>query len=321
MTDIFIDNLGFALGSTKLVVEDNPDRYFSPVSAMLDSGFITHYVCAEQESAYDLARRCTEEVSALLTEKNKSICDMNAIIYATCLTRNGNIGSWEVFAESKDVKSLMDFPASHLQADFSMDDAFVFGLNQMACTSLLGSIRVARNLLIAEPETENVLCLTADRFPLGAKYEQGFNIISDGAAACTVSRSPGAFKILGCHHITNGAMSQANDDETAGFYFNYTHRLIIESLERCRLSIEDVAWIVPQNTSVKAWQVLCSLLGFKFEDVLMPTIGRVGHCISGDNVINLKHSDDINCFESGDIITMPMAGFGLNWSCVILQKV
>ena len=48
---------------------------------------------------------------------------------------------------------------SHLLA------AVAFGLNQHACTGQLGGIRFARGLLASEPSFEQVLCVTADRFP------------------------------------------------------------------------------------------------------------------------------------------------------------
>lgn len=321
MKDIYLDNLGYALGSEKNNVAEGSKDYFSPRRSLIDSGFENHYTCSTAQTPYCLAREAVDRIANSLTHKGESITTIDTIIYATCLTRNGNLGSWDIFAETSDVKPLMDFPVSHLQADFHMDKAFVLGINQMACTSLLGSIRVAKSLLISEPDLKKVLCLTADRFPQGAIYEQGFNVISDGAAGCVVRSDGGAYKILDCHHITNGAMAQASDDETAGFYFNYTHRLITESLARAGITIDDVRFFVPQNTNIKAWQVICSLLGFPFEQVLMPTRTAIGHCISGDNIINLDHCEQNNLITSGDIILLPMAGFGLNWSCITLQKV
>jgi 3-oxoacyl-[acyl-carrier-protein] synthase-3 len=215
----------------------------------------------------------------------------------------------------------MDFPVSHLQSDFNMSRAFVMGVNQTACTSLLGSLRVAKALLASEPNLIDVLCLTADRFPNGAKYEQGYNLISDGAACCSVSKQKGQFRIVDCHQISNGAMARASDEETAGFYFNYTCRSLTEILQRNEMVLDDINWIVPQNTNVKAWQVLSSVLNFDFEKVLMPTRREIGHCISGDNIINLMVANDRAMIGDGERILMPMAGFGLNWSCVILEKV
>lgn len=319
--DIYLNEFGYALGSQRRTVEATCSRgaTFSPQRVLEESGFEHHYVCDTRESPYDLARRAVDTLR--IARAPKSLEEIDAILYATCLTCNGNIGSLSIFDETKDVKSLMDFPVSHLQSDFSMSRAFVMGLNQTACTSLLGSLRIAKALLTTESHLNEVLCLTADRFPDGAKYEQGFNLISDGAACCSVSKQEGPFRIIDCHQISNGAMAQASDEETAGFYFNYTCRSVTEILQRNDLKLADIHWIVPQNTNLKAWQVLCSVLDFDFGKVLMPTRSEIGHCISGDNIINLMVANDQALFAAGERILMPMAGFGLNWSCVVLEKV
>ncbi len=214
----------------------------------------------------------------------------------------------------------MDFPASHLQADFGLDRAFVIGLNQQACTGVLGSLRLARMLLTAEPHIERVLCVTSDRFPEGALYEQAYNLISDGAVACVVNNAPGAFRLLACHAITNGAMAQASDDETVGSYFNYTYRVINETLAIAGLGMHNIDWVVPQNTNRKAWQILARLLRFDYERVYFSTLSTVGHLISGDNIINLSALIDEQRIRPGQRLLLFMAGYGLNWQCVILEK-
>ena len=71
---------------------------------------------------------------------------------------------------------------------------------------MLGALRLARYMLVAETDFNNILCITADRFPEGAIYEQAYNLISDGAAACLVSREKEGFKLLDVHHITNNGV-------------------------------------------------------------------------------------------------------------------
>lgn len=75
----------------------------------------------------------------------------------------------------------MDFPASHLHADFGLHRAIVVGLHQQACTGMLGALHLARLMLRSEPETARVLCVTADRFPSDALYEQSYNLIGEKA--------------------------------------------------------------------------------------------------------------------------------------------
>jgi 3-oxoacyl-[acyl-carrier-protein] synthase-3 len=87
------------------------------------------------------------------------------------------------------------------------------------------------------------------------------------------------------------------------------------------MSIKELSWIVPQNTNRKAWQILASLLKFDFAKVYLPTLPEVGHVISGDNIINLKHLQEQNTLQPGERVLLFMAGYGLNWQCVVLEKV
>ncbi len=311
----FVDHFGYALGSVKLDVTDSATagRTHNPASAFLQSGFRWHHVCADGETAYDLAREAVRAIGPGMGE-------IDAIVYATCIPGNANLGTPERFAETADVKHLMDFPASRLQADLGLDRAFVVGLGQQACTSMLGSLRIAHGLLATDDALSRVLCVSADRFPPGATYEQAYSLISDGAAACVVSREPAAYRLLAAHHITNGAMVAADDDETVGSYFAYTHRLVTELLDKAGLGIDDIDWVVPQNTDVKAWQIVARLLRMDPAKVCCPSLADVAHVISGDNIVNLAWLEERGVVQPGQRVLLTMAGYGMNWQGVVLER-
>jgi 3-oxoacyl-[acyl-carrier-protein] synthase III len=314
MRPVHLDSLTFAVGDTLETLEEasRARRLLSPVAALRDAGFEAHHVCLPETSAYDLARRAVEAIVGELGE-------IDAIVYATCMPANANLGSAATFRITRDVKHLMEFPASHLQADFGLASASVVGLDQQACTGMLGSIRLARALVSVEPEVHRVLCVTADRFPEGAVYEQAYNLVSDGAAGCIVSDAPGRFRFVAAHALTNGALALASDDETVGSYFTYSHRVIGETLKKAGMTIADIAWIVPQNTNVKAVRILARLLGVDADRFYFPSMPRVGHMISGDNILNLKELLDGGKLRAGERVLSFMAGYGLNWQCIILE--
>ncbi len=313
--DAFVHHLSVALGEEARTVEEAVAQGLTRSSAdvLKEAGFHQHRTCRPHTSAYDLARRAVEEIRGALSS-------VGAIVYATCIPANGNVGDVQAFQQTRDVKHLMVFPASRLQSDFDLTGAAVIGLNQQACTGMLGSLRVARALLAAEPELRRVLCVTADRFPDGALYEQSYNLISDGAAACVVSDEPTGWRLVACHAVTNGAMAGASDDETVGNYFSYTHRLIQDTLAKAALRIADIDWIVPQNMNVKAWQILARLLPFDLSRVYFKSIREAAHVISGDNVINLKRLTEEEHPPAGTRALLLMAGYGLNWQAVILER-
>ncbi len=309
---VYLSHLGYALGATKHTVEESDleGRTVSSAAALADAGFRHHHVCPREESAYDLAVAAVEAMDA-------DFGGLDAIVYATCIPQNANVGAGD-FSRSRDVKDLMDFPASRLQAHLEARRAIVVGLNQQACTGMLGSLRLARALVHSE-RFEKVLCLTADRFPAGARYEQAYNLISDGASACLVTPAPARYRLLTVHQVTNGAMVQADDDETVGAFFSYMHRAVQETLDAIGLTVADIDWIVPQNTNAKAWQILSRLLHVPSDHVLAPTLADVGHVISADNVVNLAAVDAEGDIRPGHKILLTMAGYGMNWQCAVLE--
>src|SRR5579859_1413031 len=316
--DVFAVGFTYALGERRLHVTESAAAGLlrSDPADLTAAGFGWHHLCGPRTSAYDLACQVSRKLAV-----DYPLHDVDAIVYATCLPLNANAGSATDWERSRDVKYLMDFPGSRLQAEFGLADAVVFGLTQQACTSMLGSLRLADALLTAEPSWRRVLCVTADRFPDGSLYEQAYNPISDGAAACLVGRlpEPGGLRIVACHQITNGGLAQASDDETVGSYFSYTARLIRETLAKASLSAGDIDWVVTQNTHEKAWVILGRLLGIESAKVWAPSIGEVGHVISGDNVVNLRMLLDSGQLQPGQKVLLMMAGFGLNWQSVILE--
>ena len=307
--------MAYALGEISRSVEEAEalGLLVSEAKALRDSGFSRHHTCAPESTAYDLAKLAVEPLRADLP-------GVGAILYATCIPQNANLGDADKFRLTGDVKYLMDFPASHLQTDFGLDQAFVMGIGQQACTGLLGTLRMADLLLTGEPSLETVLCVTADRFPAGAKYEQAYNLISDGAAAMIVTRKPTGYRIVACHAHTNGAWAQASDDETVGTFFNYTHKLVKETLAKAGMDAADLAFIVTQNMNVKAWQILARILGLDIAKVASPTLAEAAHLISGDNIVNLMRLEKEGRIQPGDKLLLLMSGYGLNWQGIILEK-
>ncbi|MEM7122535.1 MAG: 3-oxoacyl-[acyl-carrier-protein] synthase III C-terminal domain-containing protein [Pseudomonadota bacterium] len=314
MQDIFLSDLAYALGDDAVTVHESAKagRLVSDPDALLNAGFRTHHLCRPQTTVVDLAARSLDRFQAPL-------CAAPILIFATALTPNGNLGDPVTCEETGDVRHLMDFPASRLQVQLGLADTAVIGLNQQACTATLGAIRVARGLLAAEPDLGQVICVSADRFPEGATYEQSYNVISDGSAAFRISKCEGPFRVLACHQLTNGTLAAASDDETVGAYFSHTQRLIGETVARAGLGIADVDWLVPQNMNRAAWLVMARLLQLPEERVACATLGDVGHVIAADNIINLHSLAASGQLKQGERVLMVMAGFGMNWQAVLLE--
>jgi 3-oxoacyl-[acyl-carrier-protein] synthase-3 len=316
MRDAYVSEPTYALGECAYTVEESvaAGRTVTDLAGLRGAGFERHCVCGPQTTAFDLVKAAIEPIADKLGK-------LDAIIYATCLPANGNVGPPRLYEETRDVKYVMDYPASRVQAHLRQDDAQVIGLNQQACTGMLGSLRLARALIASEPDVRRVMCLTSDRFPDGAIYEQAYNLISDGAAAVLVTADPVGLRILACGQITNGAMVIASDDETVGSYFSYTYRLISRTLAKAKLRADQIDWVVPQNTNLTAWKVLSRHFQIPMSRVYCPTLPTCGHVISGDNIVNLKSLLESGCVRAGQRLLLFMAGYGMNWQCTILEAI
>jgi 3-oxoacyl-[acyl-carrier-protein] synthase-3 len=314
--EIGIASIACAFGELAVTVEETAARglLISEAAHFRQAGFVHQRTCLPETSPYDLAKAAVRQIESSLT-------DVGAILYHSALPINSNLPPAKGYEETRQIRDLTDFPVSHLQTDFGLEQAFTLGITQQACTGLFGAVRVARSLLLAEPELQKILCVSADRVPEGGLRESSYNPLADGAIACLVTRGPSEFRVVAAHQITNGALSLSSADELVGSYFTYTARLIEETLRRAQLSLADIHWIVPQNLASAAWRIMSSLLKFDSARVLFPTMADVGHLVSGCNFANLSRCLSEGVFKPGERILLPIAGYGLNWQCLILERV
>jgi 3-oxoacyl-[acyl-carrier-protein] synthase III len=316
MTEAFLSHLSFALGDDTSTVDESysSGKTFSEPSSLKEAGFDRHHICHPRTSAYQLAKAAVQQIQPHFTE-------VGAIIYSTCLPLNGTVETQHNFHDSKDIQDLMNFPVNHLQVDFNLTKATAFGLNQQSSTGILGSIRLAKALLATEESLKQVLCVTSDRLPDGASYEQSNNLISDGAAACIISAKPEGFRILSCYSNVTGTMEAKLNGKATENFLQHGETTILEALKTTGLDIAELNWIIPQNTNTKAWKSLCNTLHFDFNKVYFPSLGQVAHVMGGDTLINLLCLIQEHKVQPGDKILLFMSGYGINWQCVLLERV
>src|SRR5262245_49226887 len=137
MDSIYLGSLSYALGEDTFDLEESAlaGRLSTSVEDLADAGFRRHRACPASVSVYDLARAAVGPLA-----DTGALTGVSAIIYATCLPQNGNVGDPAEWLATHDVRFLVESPASRLQAAFSLDDAIVIGMTQQACTTLLGAI-------------------------------------------------------------------------------------------------------------------------------------------------------------------------------------
>jgi len=193
-------------------------------------------------------------------------------------------------------------------------------LSEQGCSGLFSAIDLAC-AQIQNSSRDAILCLAADRLPAGSSREVTFNLMSDGAGALLMQRGAVRNRILSVHQLSEARYwdTPRHEQELIAAYFPMAERAITGALKRAGLQLSDIRWLVPTNVSLRSWTILADLLGFPLERAFTENIGRVGHTVSCDLIINLADMERRGLLHPGDLLLAFTFGFGASWSTLILQ--
>ncbi len=212
------------------------------------------------------------------------------------------------------------YPSTRLQYDLGLEHAAVLAVDQLACTTLFGAVRVARALCLAEG-IERALCVAADMYPPRAGREALFNCTSDAACAVLVERTGTRNRIVAARTITKGYYWNANAmrDEIVASYFPTARHVMTQTVRDAGWSPSDVDWVIPHNVSRRSWEILMGLTGFPRARLWAENIARDGHTLAGDNFINLRDALDAGCITPGDRLLLFSYGYGAHWTALAVE--
>ena len=274
---------------------------------------------AVEETPYGLALAAA---TALLRDGEIDAGSVDALIYA------GAPGAI-AFAKPGDalarVRGLCDverfeYPGTRLQFDLGLERATVLGLDQLACTSLFGAIRLARALCVAEG-LERILCVSSEFSPASAGREAITNCTSDAACAVLIGRDATRLRIAGAASVTKGFFwgGGALRDEVMASYFPTAAHVMRATIADAGWEPDSVNWIIPHNVSATSWNILTRLAAMPNARFWSDNIARLGHTLAGDNFINLRDALDAGAIRSGDRLLLFSYGYGAHWSGLALE--
>ena len=174
---------------------------------------------AVEESPYELSLAASRQLRAETGIDRKTV---GLLIYG------GTPGSMS-FARAEQAEtaaaglctmSRFKYPASRLQYDLDLPNAWTVAVDQLACTTLLGAARIARSLCLTE-RIERALCVSSEFFPVNAGREAIFNCTSDAACAVLIERSGERNRLISATTVTKGYYwdVDALRDEIVASYF------------------------------------------------------------------------------------------------------
>jgi 3-oxoacyl-[acyl-carrier-protein] synthase-3 len=212
------------------------------------------------------------------------------------------------------------FPSTRLQYDLGLERASVIAVDQLACTTLFGAVRVARALCVAEG-IERALCVSADMYPPLAGREALYNCTADAGCAVLIERETPRNRIVAARTVTKGYYwnTDAMRDEIVASYFPTARHVIGATVRAAGWSARDVDWVIPHNVSQRSWEILMGLAGLPRARLWSRNIARDGHTLAGDNFINLRDALDAGAITPGERLLLFSYGYGAHWTALAVE--
>ena len=281
-------------------------------------GFDAVHVAAG-ETPYELALAASR---ALLEEHRIDPASVDAIVY-------GGTTAAMAFAAADDARDAalalcttgrFRYPAARLQYDLGMERAALLGVDQLACTTLFGAVRVARALCLAEG-MQRVLCVASEFFPSAAGREALWNCTSDAACAILVERGADRHRVHALTTVSKGYYwdADAMPEEVVASYFPTAQHVVRRTLDAAGWRAADVRWVFPHNVSARSWRILMGLLALPNATLWDANIAARGHTLAGDNFINLRDAVDAGALRPGEKALLFSYGFGAHWTALALE--
>lgn len=280
-------------------------------------GFAQVHV-AERESPFDLALAAAER---LLWEQGVDPASVGLLVWGGAPSPGAfTPGNGAAPPDGGSAPDRFRFPATRLQWELGLEEAMVLGVDQLACTSLFGAVRVARALCLAEG-IERALCVSAEFYPAGAGREAILNCTSDAACAVLVERGGERNRVVAATQVTKGYYwdTGALREEVVASYFPTARHVVARTLERARWAPEEVDWVIPHNVSRRSWEILLGLVRLPRARLWDANIARDGHTLAGDNFINLRDALDGGAVRPGEKLLLFSYGYGAHWTALAVE--
>ena len=315
-----IAGISYIFPESSRTVEELADarQLTSSAETMQSFGFGQVHV-AVAESPYELALAAA---SKLLDETGVDRDSIGLLIYggAPGAIAFAPADQAEDAAAGVCTMSRFKYPATRLQYDLGLHNAWPFAVDQLACTTLLAAARLARSLCVTEG-IERALCVTSEFFPVNAGREAIFNCTSDAACAVLIEREGARNRIISATNVTKGYYWDVDTmrDEIVASYFPTARHVLLQTIADAGWQPADVDWIIPHNVSMRSWEILSGLVRLPRARLFSANIARHGHTLAGDNFINYRDALDGGCIKPGQRVVLFSYGFGAQWTGLAVE--
>jgi 3-oxoacyl-[acyl-carrier-protein] synthase-3 len=291
----------------------------SSPQVLAELGFERAYVCDPDGRPEQMAIQAAQ---AALDDAGLGPHDIGAVIWASARNEShvvrADAGS---VSPQSDLMAGFRYASGWLQHELDLRNADVLATAQQGCSTMFSALRLARALLIAEPEArQHVLCVGIDVLPADAQREVLYNVISDGACAVVVSRDCSRDVWLGYRQISRGCYwdSVASAPEIIAAYFPTARVLIQQLLSDHGLRPEQVDVVIPTGVNDASWDVLLRLVGIP-DGRLHRGLPSFGHTMTSDSFLFLEALRRTGQVPRGSRLLLFTFGFGSSWCGLLLE--
>jgi 3-oxoacyl-[acyl-carrier-protein] synthase III len=283
------------------------------------------HIAGENEHASDLSVRAAEN---LLEESGLDPKEIDVVMYYGSMWRD--YGVWQ--------------SAPHIAERIGATNAFAIEYDNVSHGTPI-ALRVARNMLRAEPELKNVLVVAACResYLLDYRNERSrfmFNF-GDGAVAGLLVGDADRNEVLGAHAVTDGSyslqvkMPGGGSVEPGGYRFldvadpqsmkggldqvSLPNFIVAAqgAVERSGLTMEEIAFVCPLHTKRSMFLALLSELGMREDQAVY--LDDTGHMSGVDSLLGLDRAVRDGRVEDGDAVLLLAAGTGYTWAATVVR--
>ena len=283
------------------------------------------HIAAPEEHVSDLSVRAAE---SLLAESEIDPTSIDVVMYYGSTWKD-----WPVWQA-----------APHIAHRLGATGAFAVEFDNVSHGTSI-ALRVARNMLRAEPELRNVLLVAACRESYLLDYANArsrfmFNF-GDGAVAGLVVGDSTRNEVLGAHAITDGSyalqvkvpgggsrdpdgyryldvadpgsMKEGLDDVSLPNFVAAARGAV----ERSGARLEDVAFVCPLHTKRSMFLALLAELGVGEERAVY--LDDTGHMSGVDPLLGLDRAARAGRLRDGDLVLLLSAGTGYTWAAAVVR--
>jgi len=318
-----ISNDDLAKKVAKLGVETN-DTWIRERTGICER----RYSDVENSAEHNSSLGCAAAQKAL-EMAGKSPDDIDQIIYATC---------------SPDTP--LPSTACWLQHKIGASRAWATDINS-ACTGFIYGLAIAEQFVRSgQVQTSLVVGGEVLSSIINWKDRNSCILFGDGAGAAIVEQVPAdsPHRILSSHLLSDGNLWElfyipaggSNLEVTPERYPQYLHKIqmkgkeifkvavktladfALRALEQNRMTVDDVAWLVPHQANHRILEAVANRLNFPMEKVII-NVDRYGNTSAATVPTALDEAVRDGRIQKGQIILLDAFGAGLTYGSILLR--